>query len=106
MDGIVPFRDHPAASVASPSINRNASMAVPTSVPINLAAVKTTSDYLKAMRRRIWLILAVAVPMAIATSIWILRLPRIYRARSRDHDRATRVQPGPFDPGIARDRPP
>jgi len=57
-------------------------MAVPASVPINPAAVKTPSDYIRAMRRRIWLVLAVAVPMAIATSIWALRQPKIYQARA------------------------
>ncbi len=82
MDGIVPFRDHPAASAPSPSLSRHSQMAVPASLPLNPAAVKTPSDYIRAMRRRVWLILAVAVPMAIVTSIWALRQPRIYQARA------------------------
>jgi len=32
------------------------------------------------MRRRIWLVLLVALPLAIASSIWALRQPRIYQA--------------------------
>ncbi len=82
MDGIVPFRDHPAASAPSPSVSRHAHMALPAPLPINPAAVKTPSDYIRAMRRRLWLILAVAVPMAIATSIWALKQPKIYQARA------------------------
>jgi capsular exopolysaccharide synthesis family protein len=42
--------------------------------------VKGLSDYLRALRRRVWLILVVAVPLAIASSIWALRQPRIYQA--------------------------
>ena len=81
MDGIVPLS---RKSRRSPrGVSRHAPMAVPASPPVNLAAVKSPSDYLRAMRRRIWLILAVAVPLAITTSIWALRQPRIYQARPR-----------------------
>ena len=82
MDGIVPYRDHPAASAPSPSVRGHMPMVVPEAHSINPAAVKTPSDYLRAMRRRIWLILVVAVPMAIATSTWALRQPKIYQARA------------------------
>src|SRR5271157_3643476 len=93
MDGIVPVRDHSAASAPSPSVNRHAPMAVPASLPINPAAVKTPSDYIRAMRRRVWLILAVAVPMAIVTSIWALRQPKIYQARAE-----VTIDPPEFNP--------
>ncbi len=82
MDGIVPFRDHPAASAPRSIVRGHVPATVPASPSINPAAVKTTSDYIRAMRRRIWLILAVAVPMAIATSTWALRQPKIYQARA------------------------
>jgi len=82
MDEIVPIRDHPAAPASSLNVSRHSLMAVPASLPINPAAVKIPSDYIRAMRRRIWLILVVAVPMAIATSIWALRQPKIYQARA------------------------
>jgi polysaccharide biosynthesis transport protein len=93
MDGIVPFRDHLAASAPGPNVNRHTQMSVPMPVPINPAAVKTPSDYLRAMRRRIWLILAVAVPMAIGASIWALRQPRIYQARAE-----ITIEPPEFNP--------
>ena len=96
MDGIVPLRDHSAASAPSPSVSRHAPMAVPASLPINLAAVKTPSDYIRAMRRRVWLILAVAVPMAIATSIWALRQPKIYQARAE-----VTIDPPEFNPVLS-----
>ena len=68
MDGIVPFRGNFAAPRESAS--RHAPpMPVAASAPINLAAVKSPADYVRAMRRRVWLILAVAVPMAIAFNV-------------------------------------
>ena len=48
------------------------------------------------MRRRIWLILAVAVPMAIATSTWALRQPRIYQARAE-----ITIEPPEFNPVLS-----
>ena len=96
MDEIVPFRDHPAASASSPRIDPYFSTAVSKSVPINPAAVKTPSDYLRAMRRRIWLILVVAVPLAIATSIWALRQPKIYQARAE-----VTIEPPEFNPVLS-----
>ena len=91
MDGIVPYRGNSAAPRESAS--RHALMATPASSPVNLAAVKSPSDYLRAMRRRIWLILAVAVPMAITCSIWALRQPRIYQARAE-----ITIEPPEFNP--------
>ena len=38
----------------------------PASLAINPAAVKTTSHYLRALRRRFWMVLSIAVPLAIA----------------------------------------
>ena len=93
MDGIVPFRDHAIAEAPSPKIDPYFATTISKSVPINPAAVKTPSDYLRAMRRRIWLILAVAVPMAIATSIWALRQPKIYQARAE-----ITIEPPEFNP--------
>ena len=49
---------------------------------VNPAAVKTTSNYLKALKRRFWVVLAVAVPLAITTSILVLRLPPVYVVRA------------------------
>lgn len=48
----------------------------------DLAAVKTPAHYLAAARRRVWLILAVAVPMSILASIHALRQPKIYQAKT------------------------
>ena len=58
--------------------------------------MKSPADYLRAMRRRIWLILAVAVPLAIATSIWALRQPRIYQARAE-----ITIEPPEFNPVLS-----
>ncbi len=98
MDGIVPFRDHPAAMAPAPShsVRSHLPMAVPTAPSINPAAVKTMSNYIRAMRRRIWLILAVAVPMAIVTSTWALRQPKIYLARAD-----ITIEPPEFNPMLS-----
>lgn len=79
MDGIMPLRANPAASL---SLNQHQSLAPHVPTPVNLAAIKTPAHYLTAMRRRVWLILAIAVPLAITTSILALRAPRIYEARA------------------------
>jgi capsular exopolysaccharide synthesis family protein len=63
---------------------------------INPAAMKSMSDYLRAIHRRIWLILAVAVPTAIVASIWTLRQPRIYQARAE-----ITIEPPEFNPVLS-----
>jgi capsular exopolysaccharide synthesis family protein len=85
MDGIVPFRGNPSPSTGlGVTHGTTRPTAVPPhalpAFPPNPAAVKTPADYLRALRRRVWLVLAVAVPMAIASSTWALRQPRIYQA--------------------------
>jgi succinoglycan biosynthesis transport protein ExoP len=74
MDGIRTYKGYPAP----PSPLR----AAPTSLAINPAAVKTTSNYVRALRRRVWAVLALAVPLAIAVSIYVLRLPPVYLAKA------------------------
>jgi capsular exopolysaccharide synthesis family protein len=96
MDGIVPYRGSFAAPRESGNPNRHGPVALPASSHVNPAAVKSPSDYLRAMRRRVWLILAVAVPMAIATSIWALRQPRIYQARAE-----ITIEPPEFNPVLS-----
>ena len=67
MDGIQTYRGY----AAPPSPLRGA----PASLTINPAAIKTVSNYLRALRRRAWVVLAVAVPLAIVGAIYVLRLP-------------------------------
>ena len=74
MDEIRTYKGYPAP----PSPLR----AAPTSLVINPAAVKTTSNYVRALRRRVWAVLALAVPLAIAVSIYVLRLPPVYLAKA------------------------
>jgi polysaccharide biosynthesis transport protein len=76
MDGIQAYKGNPVPAGASP---RAAALALPTQ---NLASVKTPSNYLKALRRRIWMVLAVSVPLAIAASIVVLKLPPVYLAKA------------------------
>ncbi len=98
MDGIVPFRDHALAppSGSSTTSGRHTALALPVHQTTNLAALKTPADYLKAMRRRIWLVLAVAVPLAIVTSSWALRQPKVYQARAE-----VTIDPPEFNPMLS-----
>ena len=76
MDGIQTYSGHSAPQ--SPSRLAPA----PSPLALNPAAVKTTSDYMHALRRRFWMVLAVAVPLAITSSIMVLRMPSVYQAKA------------------------
>ena len=88
MDEIRTYKGYPAP----PSPLR----AAPTSLAINPAAVKTTSNYVRALRRRVWAVLALAVPLAIAVSIYVLRLPPVYLAKAE-----IEIHPPEYDPVLS-----
>jgi capsular exopolysaccharide synthesis family protein len=89
MEGIVPFR----GSTPVTRTPHAGSLTIPEAQPTDLATLKTPSDYLRATQRRVWLILAVAIPIAIASSIWALRQPRIYQAVAE-----VTIDPPQYDP--------
>jgi capsular exopolysaccharide synthesis family protein len=91
MDGIQAY-ERSAAAVAPR--HRPAGLAPP-AVVSNPAAVKTTASYLQALRRRIWMVLAVAVPFAIASSIVVLKLPPVYLAKAE-----IEINPPEIDPEL------
>ena len=68
----------------------------PSSLAINPAAVKTTSHYIGALRRRFWMVLLIAVPLAIASSILVLRLPPVYVAKGE-----IEINPPSIDPVLS-----
>jgi capsular exopolysaccharide synthesis family protein len=92
MEGIMPFQGA-ALPIAT---GRQGTITNSEGPPINLAALKNPSDYLRAVQRRVWLILAVAVPMAIACSMWALRQPRIYQAVAE-----VTIDPPRYDPMLS-----
>jgi polysaccharide biosynthesis transport protein len=47
------------------------------------ASVKTPSDYLRAIRQRVALVLAIAIPMATAGTLFVLRMPATYLVTAR-----------------------
>ncbi len=49
----------------------------------NPAAVKTPFDYARALRRRIWLVLLVAVPLSVAAAVWTVRQKSVYKATAQ-----------------------
>src|SRR5579883_3424178 len=88
MDAIQTIRGYPAPP--SPVHTPLAPLA------INPAAVKTTGSYLRALRRRIWVVLAVAIPLAILGSILVLRLPPVYLVKAE-----IEINPPEYDAALA-----
>jgi len=90
MDGIQACKGYPAPP------DRSRSAPAPSPLAINPAAVKTTSNYIRALRRRFWMVLAVAVPLAIASSIMVLKLPPVYMAKAE-----IEINPPEIDPALS-----
>ena len=88
MDGIQAHR-----GVAAPPSPFRHAPALPT---LNPAAIKTTANYILALRRRFWMVLAVAVPLAIGTSIFVLRMPLIYLVKAE-----IEITPPVIDPALS-----
>ena len=65
------------------------------------ASVKTPSDYVRAVRRRIWLVLIIAIPIATTGTLIVLRMQAIYQVTARIEIKAPQV-----DPTIVADRQP
>jgi polysaccharide biosynthesis transport protein len=73
MDAIQTYRGYAPPSPLRPA---------PGPPAVNPAAVKTTSNYLRALRRRVWMVLAVAVPIAVLGCIYALRVAPVYLVRA------------------------
>jgi succinoglycan biosynthesis transport protein ExoP len=95
MDAVQIQTEHRAVSAAS---RPAATGIVPAFAPlsINPAAAKTTSSYFQALRRRFWMVLAVAVPLAVACSIVVLKLPSVYLAKAE-----IEIYPPEIDSGLS-----
>jgi polysaccharide biosynthesis transport protein len=52
------------------------------SLPVNPASLKAPSDYVRAVRRRFWLVLLVGVPLSVLATIYILHMPAVYEAEA------------------------
>ncbi|HMB05186.1 MAG TPA: hypothetical protein VKP69_15790, partial [Isosphaeraceae bacterium] len=61
--------------------------------PVSPTPSKAPSDYLRALRRRIGLILAVGVPLSLAAAVFAVRQPAIYQARAE-----IMIEPPAYDP--------
>ena len=59
---------------------------VPGPLAVNPAADKTASNYLRALKRRVWMVLAVAVPLAVLGCIYALRVAAGLPRQGRDRD--------------------
>jgi polysaccharide biosynthesis transport protein len=88
MDGIQVHKGYAAPAASGKS--------APISLALNPAAVKTTSHYIRALRRRIWMVLSIAVPLAISSSILVLKLPAVYQAKGE-----IEINPPAIDPELS-----
>ena len=59
---------------------------------LNPAAVKTPSDYVRALKRRFWLVLLVAVPLSTLVAFFVVRQPAYYQATA-----TIQIQPPQYD---------
>src|SRR5262245_8235149 len=88
MDGIQPFPHAPGRTPAHP-VHAPHAHANPT-------VVKTTADYFRALRRRVWLVLAVAIPLSIGAAVVTVKMPSVYRAVAQ-----IQIEAPEFDPMLA-----
>ena len=58
--------------------------------------VKTPADYLRSLRRRVWLVLAVAVPLSMLTAVFVAKQPNVYRASAE-----ITIDPPQYDPALS-----
>jgi len=61
------------------------------------SAAKTPANYLRAARRRVWLALAVAIPLGTAGTLFVLRMPAVYSVTA-----TIEIKPPQVDPAVAR----
>src|SRR3954464_12164358 len=84
MDGIQPY----ARSGRLPNL--------PVTNPVPHPTAKQPSDYFRALRRRIWMVLAIGVPLTILSGIFVAYQANVYCAKTQ-----ILIQPPEFDPILA-----
>jgi polysaccharide biosynthesis transport protein len=98
MDGIQPYV---AAAAPRPAVAPAHGLTAHVQAPAHPhhpggAPAKSPSDYIRALRRRAWLVLAVGVPLAVAGAAWVVRMPNVYRASAQ-----ILIEPPQFDPVLS-----
>ena len=83
MDGIQRYAAHPFPAHTQPA-------------PPDPASVKAPSDYLRALRRRFWVVFTIGVPLGVAATVWVLRQPAVYEAEAMVF-----IEPPQHDPVLA-----
>ncbi|MCA1684805.1 MAG: hypothetical protein LC745_02230, partial [Planctomycetia bacterium] len=95
MDGIQPYASPSPLRPQAAPVTQHQAVTHPHSPP-NPAALKTPSDYVRALRRRVWLVFMVAVPLGIASTVYAVRQPSVYRAST-----SVLIKPPQYDPMLA-----
>lgn len=82
MDGLVPYASGPMMRPSTAPLTAHAHAAhyavghPPAEIHDPLA--KTPADYLRAIKKRFWVILALAVPIIVVATLYVLRMPAVY----------------------------
>lgn len=93
MDGIQPY--------VAPGTPRHAAYPGPAPVShqahgVGGSAEKAPSDYVRALRRRAWLVMAIGVPLSVLGALWVVRQQNVYRASAQ-----ILIEPPQFDPVLS-----
>jgi succinoglycan biosynthesis transport protein ExoP len=81
MDGIQPYAGghYPAAQPPTAQPTYNLTYPHPHAGPAHALPAKGAGDYLRAIKRRAWLVVAVGVLVSVAGALFVLRMPAVYR---------------------------
>ena len=101
MDGIQPFAGpHRPAPYGQPAPGLHGFGPQPSHSVAHALPAKTPGDYLRAVRRRAWLVLAVAALVSVSGTLLVLRMPAIYRATAE-----IMIEPPRYDQHLSADHP-
>jgi succinoglycan biosynthesis transport protein ExoP len=81
MDGIQPYTGGPYPTAHPPAAHPayNLTYPHPHAGPSQTLPAKGAGDYLRAIRKRAWLVVAVGVLLSVAGTLFVLRMPAVYR---------------------------
>jgi len=98
MDGIQPYSGapRPVPHVAHPSHIVGFGHSSSQVATLDTAPAKTPADYLRAIKRRSWLVVSIGVLISVVGALLVLRMPAVYRAEAQ-----MTIEPPRYDPYLS-----